>query len=545
MNTTMQNKTAGEGDYADALVRELGIIFSNAALYGPTHQVTLNAFKACLDQLQKQLQKEPDILFALTDEHLTVDGHPIESKGPGQSVLTQQMSRLGINGLSLMRGLTLEEFACCVEALSAKADKIMAQGGLAQVLERQSVTHIRVKQMSFKVVTEDEVVVAKDRVGTGGATGTDESITSFLQQAVAGGPPPPAPLLELKQATENVPHLAELVVQAARVAGGDEPEAPAGLNERITAAVKALAQVLQQDSSAKSPTGKKALAKVLAELGECLRTLMNRDAADRPLDETLTAALEKLTDHLQIEALASEYLKKRTLIDKSEKRMVELVRTADTPAALAELRERMMASGLTEEDWSDLVRRGQPAADETPSLRTLKLPNVDSGVFQGLMDRLNERLKSLEVLGQDAPASQIQEVMNSLDEEMAALVARVEKKIKALSETDEERAEAERAKSDETARRRMLERRRRMEIVAEIAQEFCQPLTVIAGSVDMLRQCRAGLITEQQGALLSLAARSSERMDGLINDLIEICGMPDQMTPARTGSPNPAPSAPP
>ena len=540
MSTKPQESAAPAGEYASLIVREMALIFSNASIYGPTHMVTLKAFKACLDLVQAQLTVAPEMLFTVVEDRLLVDSVEIEAKGPGQQVLINQLTRLAVNGFSLMRGLTLQEFAQFVEILSGKAEKIMAQGGLAQVMERKEIKFIRAKQVVFRAVAEDEAVVSKDQVSDPHGGGVDLALTSFLEAALKEGHSPAAvPANELKTAAEDVPRLAGLVMQVAQSPQSADSTQPSDLNARIVACLKTLCDALQQDVSAKSPTGKKALAKTLSELGEHLRTLMGGGDAAKPLEESISTALEVMTDNLQLDALTSEYMKKRAAIAKSEKRMLKLVRSAETHEELTELHEHLMESGLTDEEWADLVARGrQPVETGKPLLLTLE--KLDSGVFSGLLTKLNDRLKSLEQLGRDAPLNQIQEVMESLDEEMAALVARVEKKIRTLSETDEERAEAEQAKTDEAARRRMQARRRRMELIAEIAQEFCQPLSVITSTLDMIRQCRAGMITDQQGALLSLAARSSDRMDGLINDLIEICGMPDTTTPVRTETTGPS-----
>lgn len=545
MSQSSQSSSPSVGEYASKIIREMGSIFSNAAIYGPTHQVTLGAFRACLGQVHKRLEENPDILFTLVEDHLLVDNNEIDSKGPGQRVLINQLTRLGVNGFSLLRGLTLEEFANFVEIMSGKAEIVMAQGGLAQLLERKGVVHIRAKQIVFKAVAEDEAVVTKNHLSDQPAGTTDQTITSFLEGVLKERRLPEGmPGEALKTAVEDVPRLAGIVMQVAQSPAGGETEKPTDLNARIVECLKTLCEALQQDPSAKSPTGKKALAKTLADLGEHLRTLMVGTDSVKPLDETISTALEVMTDNLQVDALTAEYMKKRAAIDKSEKRMLKLVRSAETPEALEELQGRLMESGMTNAEWADLMAQARPlTGQEPPRLATME--KINTGVFQGLLARLDERLNSLEELGRDAPLSQIQDVMNSLDEEMATLVKRVEKKIQTLSETEEERAEAEQAKSDEAARRRMQARQRRMELIAEIAQEFCQPLTVISSTLDMMRQCRAGMITDQQGALLSLAARSSDRMDGLISDLINICGMPESTTPARTETTGSFPLPPP
>lgn len=66
---------------------------------------------------------------------------------------------------------------------------------------------------------------------------------------------------------------------------------------------------------------------------------------------------------------------------------------------------------------------------------------------------------------------------------------------------------------------------------AELSQEITQPLTVSSGVIEMLNSGCAGNLTPSQRELVKMAAESVERVNTLVNHLIQISGMPDTLKP--------------
>ena len=61
-----------------------------------------------------------------------------------------------------------------------------------------------------------------------------------------------------------------------------------------------------------------------------------------------------------------------------------------------------------------------------------------------------------------------------------------------------------------------------------------QPLTIITGTVAMIRSLKAGPFTNTQGELLSMIAESSDRMILLVKHLMDLAGTPVARQPDRT-----------
>ena len=98
---------------------------------------------------------------------------------------------------------------------------------------------------------------------------------------------------------------------------------------------------------------------------------------------------------------------------------------------------------------------------------------------------------------------------------------------------EEDRATVE---SIEAALRRrgmgpQLTRAELLERLAELNQEFVQPLTVSTGAIDLVRKGKGGDLTDEQRSLLHLAAESLDRMRQLADRITRIAGLPEGLTP--------------
>lgn len=534
--------------YANEIVRAMAIIFSNYFVYGQNHQVTKNSLTQCFEQIQVRLKTAEEINFNVIEDKFLIDGNEVEMKGAVLQKFQDQFGRLGVSGFAIQRGMDLAEFTLLLEIISSKVEQVKAGGGFAQLINNRGLGHARARVVTYQAIEEGQEVISKGEgagpgagpgdgsgSGKGGGAGagdaelTEKAVNDYLSQT---GADPASIARQVTEMAGDVKKLAHVVFRSAQQMAG-----PAGMqpgpefNSQMVVCIQRTFDALTADPSAKTPTGKKSLVKTLTYLRDALQEDLKKSAGDDAvLDDKIVEMIEDMADELQIDGLALEYLKKRSAIEKSEKRLLRFMRKIEpgTPEAQA-LQQKLLEAGIPPEKWDELISRGRKAMEQPEDMPNLD--KVDAGVFESLLGRLKERLTTLDRIGKEVPIVELQEIMSGLDRELAGLVSRVDRKIRALAMTEEERAEEARAAYDESARRSSLARRRRMELIAQIAQEFCQPLSVIDCSVDMIRKCRAGLITEQQGVLLSMASQSSDRLNGLITELMEICGVPESMAP--------------
>jgi len=78
-----------------------------------------------------------------------------------------------------------------------------------------------------------------------------------------------------------------------------------------------------------------------------------------------------------------------------------------------------------------------------------------------------------------------------------------------------------------------LSRRKMLELLAEIAQELAQSLSAINCAVGMLLARHLGEINSDQAEVLQVAARCGERLDKLLERLVEIVGLPSGLAPEK------------
>jgi signal transduction histidine kinase len=67
--------------------------------------------------------------------------------------------------------------------------------------------------------------------------------------------------------------------------------------------------------------------------------------------------------------------------------------------------------------------------------------------------------------------------------------------------------------------------------MAEFGQELRQPLTVIAGTIEMLQKSYFGSLTESQLPAVEMIAASGHHLDELIDKMVKIAGMPASLPP--------------
>jgi signal transduction histidine kinase len=215
-----------------------------------------------------------------------------------------------------------------------------------------------------------------------------------------------------------------------------------------------------------------------------------------------------LKDELRIDALASDYAKRRKGIAQCEKKILRYLRSKgpDTEAD-GELRSRLEEEGLGAAEWSDLLRRsgaGRGGEMEVDSLGHL-------GALLAQIETIVDKAK-----GQVEAASgeDLVKAAGQVSTAVKSAIERTEEKIRELAQ-------------DSELHPRTLSRRKMIEILAEIVQELCQPLSVINCTLEMLLSGKLGAITDSMTPMIKLALESSERIRMLTESIRRLSGEPE------------------
>lgn len=522
----------GEPQLADMgavleLVRHLGQIMSNTSLYGPQHKVTQQAINKGFEFLSGFFQKWERISFTLAENSLLADGRQVEMKSNLLAALLKQLSAIEVGSFSLNRGMSIEDFTKLMELLNTHPEKMKAMGSFSSALAQSGVSsHVQAKSVVYQLVTEEDVVVNKGELetalsGAGGAGGEGgegsgkksvEEIIAFLK-GTAGDMS-----MDIEQAAADTHQLADLILKAAEISpekaelGGGET-----LGDIVVGCLRRAYQSMLRDPASKTQQGKKTIAKTLMLLQEDILKGLHDLAG--PASEEVAAmvaeAVDEMNNELQVDALASDYVKKRKGIETTEKKILRFMKSAgkDNPEASEALKEKLIEGGLDAQDWQQLLVKNAEAA----------IAKAGGGVagaeaLGSLLTQMNKLFDPKKIAaGRTPDPKEVDQLVTQLEQEVATVTAEAEQKLDLLARRLRDRPE--------------MSREAMLAMLAEIGQEICQPLSVVNCSVDMIRNKLLGPVSPQQEEMLALAAESIARLETLANKVIEISGVPQGTKP--------------
>ena len=309
-----------------------------------------------------------------------------------------------------------------------------------------------------------------------------------------------------------------------------------------------------KDPAAKTQKGKKEIEKILQGLEEQVLTKMHDGsdgigAADGAALGEVKEAVESMMDELKIEALAAEYMKKRKAIEMSEKRILRFIKMKGLDRVEeTELQGKLNEGGLSDAEWKELLgKTGIESPHEATTIAGQKLDGVVMlGHLASLLTQMEEMaqtaasvaVKSGAAKGAEAApggtieTKKVTSVLAEVNQELGDIAHDAEQKIDTLIQDLRADVVTEEATGGPEAEKKMrMSRRQLMVVLAEIAQELCQPLAVINCALSMILSKSLGEVTAQQAEMLDLAVNGGDKLKQLTDSLMEISGVPTTLSP--------------
>ena len=510
------------------LVTSLGLVFQNTTLYGPEHRISASVTDACFASVLAFLEGMKQIELATCDNLPVVNGRPVRKSSGLTSHFVQQLQERDIGCFSITLGISREEFGALMEVLTAKPQELLALGGFTATIGALAFGNVIGTAAAYKRVEGEEQQGdgsgASSGNGAQGAEkpeeGTDElaSILSFLTgQSETPGPQTGS---ELMRVAANPQQLASIITQATETTHASIQFQDGKTLAAVAAdCLRRTFAALSTTKTAKSLKGRKTLTKALSRIEKHVlewiakRTGEEASASDvSVLSETVT----DIRDELEIETLVQDYVRKRSAADTNEKRIVRYMRTKGADALRdVGLGDRLMEEGLAVGGWQELL------------VKSRVYDGRDSGL--SAVDHFSVLLTTLE--SADDSSGEVAKVLDGVNNELEKLAVRAERKILQLMEEIDNPTEDAPKDAPGVGRSPQLSRRKLVEILAEVIQELCQPLTVVKCVIGTLRSKRLGDLTEHQTDLLKTAAESSDRLEHMVTRLTEVCGVPESLSP--------------
>jgi hypothetical protein len=497
------------------MLRDLALALNQLAVYGPIHKVALRATENAYRGFAECLARYGEIVIAWTDGILVVNELQIGVDGPVERVLVPALTKLGLDSFSIWQGLTQEEFVRLVQILAKgnqyKRGEVSGQT-FRRALEVSGIEHVGVQHVRYERVREDEAVVHKDVKQAAESQTLDDS-------------PLPADRLALAYQQQSTQRMAELVAE-----GIEKPEE---LSEAIlavlerplteeqgTAFVTQFAHALEGAFSElpSTPTGLRTVTRHI----RALRKSLEEGAKEHPWADgrrlaQMDGMLQDVVNSLKVEVFAVEYGKRKQALEKSERQIAGFVKRQGAGAVDEYgVRERLGESGMSFAEWAAISSRAQPAGETSPGQPAIAR-------LAGVADELRSAVEAPEGGTVEKALEAAREAHGALDKLTEDIAGKIRQFIEAAHEEPPQKGDA--TKPRRNRRKELLEK------LAEIAQELCQPLSVITASVDMIASNHLGEVNESQQAMLELASQGTERMRKLVYALMEIADVPEELHP--------------
>ena len=546
---------------AELTIRSIGLILSNSNVYGPDHGVTRHAADACFQHLSR-LWQTTDVAVQLSEDGLSVNGVAVELKNTVFKSFAEHLASRSISNFTLKPAMSREQLSGFIEILLAKPSELQQLGEFSGALAAVGLADVGAsRKVTYVEVSEDEVVVGKDALLKQDAETAAGQLTRQLQEAAAylrgeTVADTAGAASGLREISADTGKLSALIVECAWAKGSDGD----GLAGEIVACLNRYYLAMTSDPSFNTQKTKKQIHKTLVLLEKDLPGKLQETeggAPESPDDiQAIRDSLETMEDELTIDALSQEYIKRRSAIINSEKRLLRYLknRRADLIGE-SDLKTRLIEGGLAPEDWNDLlVRSGVLGRAEDTPVRTADTeppdPSRDSTVFAHLGELLRKigedtgrtttglELPAITTTEPSAgkpdgkravmlrvPEAVLEHDLQEVRQEVNRIVLGAEKRIERLVNAVDDGGQRQEGRE----RSATISRKRLFEILAEIGQELWQPLTVINCSVDTILSGTLGDINKVQREMLDLSADSAQKLKILIDKIIAIAGVPDAL----------------
>lgn len=469
-----------------ALLRVMGQSLNMVLLYGLNHKVATASLEVSFAVATRFMESHGPIHFSIEGPLLLVNGVTTE-ESPMAANFTTRLTGLNLLSFIIQPGFPLDEYRKFFTVLLTPPSKLGDRDGAALV-QSLGFNHVQTKTFLYKRVSGDEPVAeppatqapAPDKPAPPAGPDID-GIVSFLSDSPGGNAE--RAMGDIRALANEPEKLAAVILKTAEQRAGTAlPEDRDAVSRLLIGAIQKIVEQILNDPALRTQKGRKHIKRSLLLLEKALAGRLPELAGENAA-RTITARLTELAEDLDLDELAIQYVKGRRTAGKAGEKLGRLIeRISDDPAQLEDLHQHLIREGLTPEGWQEL---------------TGKHAGTGGTVAPDVQDLITETARQLSLLSRITDRH-----INRLEEKLG---------------TEE--------------RPRQPSRKDVLEILAELTQEISQPLTIVNGTVALIRSLRAGPLTAPQLELLGMVAESGDRMAQLVDSLMRMAGTPTALTP--------------
>lgn len=487
--------------------------------------------------LTAALDKHDEFQVTVKEDAVSINGTLFHPSGAIQKIFVRQLASASVSNFTLLKGMTADEFVRFVDIACRKPEAMSESGGFYAAVVAANFTHIKSRKIVLQEVDEHELVVEKRDVDAEMIEEKRQAEVDALAYLSAEDVIPSVEsAIKLALAARDAEHMSGIVAEAASRRCASAPESSRRpLAEVIADCLQRLYDGLMENPASKTQKGKKSIERAFTQLETHLTTKVGgADAAD--IVRVISNTVERLTESLQVENIADEYVKKLKALEASEKRILRFIKHQGLEQMRnSELEKKLGDGGLDVSGWHRLL-----AASGADSATDGAESALDSAAAITQLASLLSRLETDIHEEKESPekkADQNEKIASDIREIGAGIQTVVDgtrRKIRDLVQSvteDIERVDIQEQMEKAAGSGPKMTRKQMVVILAEIVQELCQPLSVVQSTLDMTVGGMLGTLSPTQMEMLKLAAEGAVRMKTLVDALREISGVPTTLAP--------------
>lgn len=137
------------------MVRSMGLLLNQAAVYGPVHNVTKCAIERVYQEMAEKLDQYRALEFTTKNNLICINGLSGNVDPVVSSNLLRRFAQLDISGVLFLHPLPAKEFARCIKILALPAAIVREAGGVATLFKRDELKSITVVKVDYQRVETD------------------------------------------------------------------------------------------------------------------------------------------------------------------------------------------------------------------------------------------------------------------------------------------------------------------------------------------------------------------------------------------------------
>lgn len=432
-------------------VKRLCMALTNVEMFSADHPLARKSIASSFEWLTDIIKRRDEpVVITISGRNVVIDGMPLEDKNPLVNKLTKKLEDIHVSNLSFEKDITSDEFIEFFRIIGKGPRYVDEHGGLPTLMTESKIERIRLRDISYVMVTGDEKVVSKEaRIVEGESVRDGESdaeiVKYMIWKVMQKADEQKWLLSEMKN---NPQKMADLIVDGIELASSRAEmgvQDQDGSVEALLNNIRMIGQNLVDDSTGDIKENEGDLERALMSLETEVRLrsskLMSSKVATGFINEIMSV-VTSYADRVRAKQVTDEFLKGETSLKKTEELFKKFAPQKEpVDKFLQQVKERLAKKGATEDEINKLID-GLEKGDKRKTA-SKKPARSRKNYSQAVADGVSKRLKELNL-----DAAKLQAVVESLSSFIEE---------RAREKAGEFKVESESLRVDVTRKSRVLE----------------------------------------------------------------------------------------